>query len=103
MRCVHACCKSASIMSPSSIDRWAPQGEFASEEENIRGMRQRTSAGVSVGDRRSPSYTNLSDPTRVKVGGTLVFGKCRGKRTRIFAEAFLKEGYYERVGFTRTE
>lgn len=66
------------------------KGEWASEEENIRGMRQRTSAGVSVGDRRSPSYTNLSDPTRVKVGRTLVFGKCRGKRTRIFGKAFLK-------------
>jgi hypothetical protein len=63
-----------------------------SEGENLRGMRQHTSAGVSVGVRRSPSYTNLSDPTRVNVGGTLVFGKCRGKRTRIFAEAFLKEG-----------
>lgn len=66
-------------------------------------MGQHTSAGVSVGDRRSPSYTNLSDPTRVNVGGTLVFDKCRGKRTRIFAEAFLQEEYYERVGFRRIE
>ena len=71
--------------------------------EEYKRMRQHTSAGVSVGDRRSPSYTNLSDPTRVNVGGALVFDKCRGKRTRIFSKAFLKEKHYERVGFTRME
>jgi len=79
------------------------KGECASEEVNMEEWRQRTSAGVSVGDRRSPSYTNLSDPTRVNVGRILVSGKCRGKRTGIFAEAFLKEGHYERVWFTRVK
>src|SRR5712671_3376845 len=91
-RCAHACCKSASITSPSSIDFCVAQANTRQGQIRQREWKRDTSAGVSVGANRSPSYTNRSDPTHFKIG-TLCRRSSREERTRILSEAFLSNKY----------
>ena len=50
---------------PPSISEHGRRLRVKTGIKEQRGTKRRTSAGVSVGDSRSPSYTNLSDPIRL--------------------------------------